>query len=89
MNPAQQRKAFIEAREEELDDPKYDTSVGIEVWVGTHHHKHGLDMFVFDWEPSVEGVISRIEADGGRFNEGADFESIEVRGPLPVFSAEE
>ena len=60
-----------------------------EVWVGIHHHKHGLDLFVFDWEPDEDEIISRIADSGSTFEKNEDYEYIEIRGPVPVYSSEE
>jgi len=55
-----------------------------EVWVAEHHHKHGLDIFVFDYEPTEEEVIKLIEAEGSSFEPNEDYEYLDINGPVPV-----
>lgn len=37
------------------------------VWVAVHHHRHGVSVFAFDFEPTEEQVIAVINEDGGGY----------------------
>lgn len=66
-----------------VEEYNYSITGPCQIWVGLHHHRHGVSVHVLSQqeEPSEEEVIAAIEKAGEEYEEDAD-EWLEVVGPF-------